>query len=135
MVEHRLLDYLVRTQQQRVRDREAERLRRREIDDQLELRGLLDGEIGGLRAFENLIYVSGGATKQVMVIRRVFHQTSKLDGLPVGVNAWQTMPGCKVDDEAPIGIVRWRARHKERISTLADDDPEGFGILSRCGVQ
>jgi hypothetical protein len=40
------LDDVVRPRQQRRRDREAERLRGLEVDDQLELRWLLDGEIG-----------------------------------------------------------------------------------------
>ena len=38
-----LLDHLIRSQQQRLRDREAERLRGFEVDDQLELRWLFDG--------------------------------------------------------------------------------------------
>jgi hypothetical protein len=50
LVEHALLDDLVRPQQERLRDRQAERLGGLEVDDQLELRGLLDGEVGGLCA-------------------------------------------------------------------------------------
>ena len=45
LVEHRLLDDLVRPQQQRLRDRAPERLGGLEIDDQLELRGLLDWQV------------------------------------------------------------------------------------------
>jgi hypothetical protein len=41
-----LLDYLVRPRQQRWRDREAERLGGFEVDDELELRRLLDGKVG-----------------------------------------------------------------------------------------
>jgi hypothetical protein len=44
----RSLDDLIRPQQQRRRDREAERLGRLEVDDQLELRWLLDGQAAGL---------------------------------------------------------------------------------------
>jgi hypothetical protein len=43
-VEHGLLDDLVRSPQHRRRDREAERLRGLEVNDQLELGGLLDGQ-------------------------------------------------------------------------------------------
>ena len=46
----RLLNHRVRAQQQRLRDREAERLGGLEIDEQLELRGLLDRKIRGLGA-------------------------------------------------------------------------------------
>jgi hypothetical protein len=46
LVEHGLLDDLVRSQQDRLRDCEAERLGRLHVDHQLELRGLLDGQVG-----------------------------------------------------------------------------------------
>jgi hypothetical protein len=42
------LDYLICPLEERLRDREAEGLRGLEVDHQLELRRLLDGEIGGL---------------------------------------------------------------------------------------
>jgi hypothetical protein len=45
---------LVRPQQQRLWDRKAERLGGLEIDDQFELRGLLDGEVGGFGTLEDL---------------------------------------------------------------------------------
>ncbi len=41
----RSFDYLIRAQQERWRDREAEGLRGLEVDDELEPRGLLDGQI------------------------------------------------------------------------------------------
>jgi hypothetical protein len=41
-----LLDHLIRAPQERRRDRQAERLGRLEVDHQLELRRLLDGQIG-----------------------------------------------------------------------------------------
>src|SRR5882724_10528645 len=45
-----LLDQLIRPPQERLRDRQAERLGRLEVDDELVLGGLLDGQVGGLRA-------------------------------------------------------------------------------------
>jgi hypothetical protein len=56
VVEHTLLDDLVRPLQQRLRDCEAERLGGLEVDDKLELRWLFDGKIGGLGALQDLIY-------------------------------------------------------------------------------
>ena len=41
-----LFDHLIRPQQERGRDREAEGLSGLEIDDEFELGGLLDGEVG-----------------------------------------------------------------------------------------
>jgi hypothetical protein len=52
-----LLDHLVGAQQQRRRDREAERLGGFEIDDELELGRLLDGEIRRSRTLEDLVDV------------------------------------------------------------------------------
>jgi len=48
--QHALLDQLVRPYQERLRNRESERLGGLEIDDQLERRRLLDGKVGGLGA-------------------------------------------------------------------------------------
>jgi hypothetical protein len=45
--EAQLLDDFVRPPQHRLRDRQPERLRGLEVDDQLEVRGLLDGQISG----------------------------------------------------------------------------------------
>src|SRR5215471_2294234 len=63
-----LLNNLIGPQQQRLRDGEAKRLGGLEIDNQLELGGLLDGEIGRLRAFQNLVHVDRRATKHVAEI-------------------------------------------------------------------
>jgi hypothetical protein len=60
LVEHVLLDDPVRPLQQCLRDCQAECLRRLEIDDQFELRGLLDREVGGFGAFEDLVHVGDG---------------------------------------------------------------------------
>jgi hypothetical protein len=49
MTSRRLIDHLVGPGEERLRDREAERLRGAEIDDQLDLRGLLNRQIGRLR--------------------------------------------------------------------------------------
>src|SRR2546425_8235113 len=48
LVEHALLDELIRPQQQRLRNRQPEGLGGLQVNHQLELRGLLDGEIGGV---------------------------------------------------------------------------------------
>jgi hypothetical protein len=46
---------LIRPTQDRLRNRHAERLRRLHVDDQLELGRLLDRQIGGLGALEDLL--------------------------------------------------------------------------------
>src|SRR5262249_15896348 len=63
LVEHRLSADLVRPPEHRWRDRQVERLGGLEIDDQLELRRLLDGQVGGFSALEDLVHIGGRATK------------------------------------------------------------------------
>ncbi len=52
-----LFNHLIRPLQERLRDRQADRLRGLEVDHQLELGGLLNREIGGLSALENFNYI------------------------------------------------------------------------------
>src|SRR5262245_24123630 len=60
-----LFDRLVGPQQNGLRDRQPERLRRLEVDHQLELGGLFDGEIGGLGALQDFVHVAGRASAKV----------------------------------------------------------------------
>src|SRR5215469_10553492 len=59
----RSLDHFIRPRQQRRRDRQAKRLGGLEVDDQLEGRRLLDRQIGGLGALEDLSRVSTDQAK------------------------------------------------------------------------
>jgi len=60
---YRLLNHLVGAHQHRSRHSEAQRLGGLEVDDQLEGRGLLDRQIGGLGALEDLSRVSTDQAK------------------------------------------------------------------------
>ena len=53
MVAARSFDHLVGAAEQRGREREPDRLGGLEVDDQLDFRGLLDRQVGGLVAFED----------------------------------------------------------------------------------
>src|SRR5205823_1981694 len=55
----RLSDYLVRLEEHARRDGEAERFGGLQVDHQIELHGLLHGQIGGLGAFEDLVHIGG----------------------------------------------------------------------------
>src|SRR6185295_18285009 len=55
------LDHLIRPLEERLGDRQAEGLGGLEVDDQLELGGLLDREIARLRVLEDLVHVGRGA--------------------------------------------------------------------------
>src|SRR6478752_9161845 len=60
-----LSDHPIRSRQHVGRNRQADLFCCLEIDDQVELCWLFDGQIGGLCALENLVHVSGGAAGQV----------------------------------------------------------------------
>src|SRR2546427_12236157 len=79
---HSLLDHLVRQDQERWWHRDPERLGGLEIDDQLELHRLLDGQVSGLAALQNLVHVGGGAPVEIGVIRAVAHEAASLRDLP-----------------------------------------------------
>src|SRR5215468_6582608 len=65
------VDDLIRPQQQRLRDGEPERLGGLEVDDQRELRGLLDRQVTGLGALEDLVDIDSGAPPQISEVRTV----------------------------------------------------------------
>ena len=54
-----LFDYLIRPREHIRWNRQADLLRRLQVDDELELYRLLHGEIGGLSAFQDLVHVGG----------------------------------------------------------------------------
>src|SRR5262249_61378044 len=64
-----LLDHLVRPEQHGLRNCQADLLGSFKINHQLELRRLLDGEVGGLGAFEDFVDVSGGTAGPVEGVR------------------------------------------------------------------
>src|SRR5262249_47082234 len=65
-----LFDHLIRSQQYRLWDVEADRLRSLEVNEQLEFGRLLDWEVGWLCALEKLVHIRCRAPKQVRQIGR-----------------------------------------------------------------
>src|SRR5262249_30440918 len=80
----RSVDHLVRPQQQRGRDREAERLGGLHVDDEIKFRGLLDGQVSGLGALEDLVNVGRGTPKQLSAARSIRHETADNDKFAEG---------------------------------------------------
>src|SRR5215207_6089209 len=83
-------DHLVGLRLKRERNGEAERACRLEIDDQLELGGPLDGQVGGFRALQDLVDIGRGLPVHMRVARPVGHQAAGLDELAVRMHARQT---------------------------------------------
>src|SRR5215813_3512170 len=78
LVEHGLLDHLVRPQQQRLRNGQSESLGRFHVDDKLELRRLLDRKVAGSRASQDFVYVPRRPPPQICKIRTVGHEAARL---------------------------------------------------------
>jgi hypothetical protein len=87
---HQLFYELVGAQQERLRNRQDERLGGRQVDDEFELGRLLDREVGRLRPAQNLVDIVGGAPKLIWPICYIGHQTSGFDELPDSVHGRQS---------------------------------------------
>ena len=57
-------DHPVRAQPQRLRDLDAERLRRPEVDDEVVLLDLVDGQVGRILSLQDPVHVAGGPATQ-----------------------------------------------------------------------
>src|SRR5215831_11676847 len=73
-----LFNNLVGPQQERPRDRQPKRLRRLEVDDQLELRGLLHREFAWLSPIQDLIHIRSGTSPPVCEARPVGHEAASV---------------------------------------------------------
>src|SRR5580765_5768049 len=68
-------DDFVRPSQHIRRNRQADLFCRFQIDDELELLWLLNWQVSGLRALQDLVHVGGGATVQVAKAHGVGHES------------------------------------------------------------
>ncbi len=69
-----LFDHSIRPREKLRRYRKALLLSRLQVDDQLKLCRLLNRKVTGLRALEDLVYVSGCSAEQILKIRAVGHE-------------------------------------------------------------
>src|SRR5262249_21190401 len=83
-------NHLIDAGEQRGRQFETERLGGRKIDDEIELRGLLDRDVARLRAAQDLVDIIGGASILVRDAWSIGHQTSRFDILPQTVHRRQS---------------------------------------------
>src|SRR5215831_12558945 len=82
-------DHLVSAREQCRGNFETERSRSLEIDDEFDLRWLLDGQIGGLCTLQNFIHVGRCATVLVGDIWSVAYEPAIFDMLAITINRRQ----------------------------------------------
>jgi hypothetical protein len=74
-----LPDHLGRLEEEGWRNRQTELLGRLEIDDQLERRRLLDGQISRLDSFEQFIDIIGGTFETLRIVGGIRQEAAGLD--------------------------------------------------------
>jgi len=115
------IDHLIRPQQQRRRDRQAERLGGLEVDDEFEFRWLLYRKISRLLALENFGHVLAGSPVYVGNVSPVSHQATRFGEFPVHRHGWQTVLHRKIGDTASVEIEEGaRLKQKSSHSTTGD---------------
>src|SRR5713226_4542022 len=101
------LNYLVRSLQQSLRDRQPERLRRLKVDDQLELGGLLDGQIRRLRP---LVHKYSCATEHIVKVRSIRCRASGGHKVPLLARHWVARLESKGRHCGSVGVEEGRGR-------------------------
>src|SRR4029077_9935520 len=93
-----LFDHLVGLREQLCRHVEAKHLRSLEIDDEFEFRGLLNGKVRRLCAFQDFIYELCCATIELSPIYSVRHQSTCFRKISTAENGWQPSLCCEIGD-------------------------------------
>src|SRR5216683_1870815 len=92
-------------------DGQAERLRGLEVDNQFERSGLLDGQVGGPGALENLVDVASGTSLHLGSIYSIGHEAAWLNKDPELIDCRDPMRGRKIDDGLSMQEHEGRRRH------------------------
>src|SRR5438552_3273495 len=127
------MDHFVRPLQQGLGNRQPERLGRLEVDDQLELRRLFHGKVGGLGAFEDFVHVGSGAPELSDEIDSVRQQQSGLGVLPEKVDAGQPMLHRQVSDLLPARPGHTATEDQKRARAASGHRNEGALDVSGGG--
>src|SRR5947209_6016852 len=115
------------------RDRKPKSLRGLEVDQELELRDLLYGEVGRPHTAENLVHVDGGAAPGVRRVVVVAHQTPGFHEMPSLNQGRQPVRNGQLGDALSLGDEGWGAEHEHRLRAASGHSREGaFQLGSLC---
>src|SRR5713101_3294179 len=96
--QHALLNHLIRTHQQRRRDRQPECLRGLQIDDEVELCRLLHGQVCRLGALQDSVNVDCSTSFHLGSIYSIGHEATWLDEILELIDCGDPVRGRKIDD-------------------------------------
>src|SRR6266567_3186222 len=123
------MNYFVRPRQQRGRDRQAQGLGRLEVDHQLELGGLLDGQIGRLGPLQDLVHVDRGTSLHLGSIDSIRHEAAWLNKHLELIDCGDPMRGRKIDDGLSMHEHEgWRRHHYTPVVILLHAEESGSQI-------
>jgi hypothetical protein len=126
----RLLDHLVRPEQQRRRDGQPEGLRRLQVDDELELGGLLDREVARLGALQDLIDLGGGPPEVLPSVGPVRHEATGLRVLLHRIHRRQAALCRQLHDPCSVGEEHISPEGDECASPVFGHCREGTGEIA-----
>src|SRR6266852_1228654 len=129
-VVERSFDHLIRPLQERRGDGQAERLRGLEVDNQFERSGLLDGQVGGPGALENLVDVASGTSLHLGSIYSIGHEAAWLNKHLELIDCGDPMRGRKIDDGLSMHEHKgWRHHHYSLVVILFHAEESGSQVL------
>src|SRR6516162_9905135 len=95
-------DYLIGLEEERRGDGQAQFLRGLQVDDQLELHGLLHGQVGGLGTLQDLIHIPGYALELVRTAHPIADEAARLHKWPDAVHGRQAARGRELDEPPAV---------------------------------
>src|SRR5215470_5792019 len=95
-----------------------------DVDDQLELGGLLHGEVAGLSALENPVHVSRRASKDLGITRPVGDQASRLDESPLFEHGGHPISERQLGEAVPGGDEPRIVDDQKSIDLFLEDSSE-----------
>src|SRR5436190_14090041 len=126
------LDDLIRLRQHVRRNRETNLLCCSHIDDELEFRRLLYGQVSGLPSFQDLIYIGCGTPEHGWIVGRVRHEAPRIHELTVRIYRRKAPSGSKVNDLCLMSEQELVSDDEEATRPLPGDRCEwGFEFLGR----
>src|SRR2546425_1551714 len=128
-----LLEHLISSAQNRLRNRETQRLRGLEIDGELEGGRTFDRQVAGLGALQDPINVARGAPEHRVDVGAIGHEAAILHVILELVDRGQAIFGGQLDQLPVMDVEVRRGEYLDGPDALALGRAEGVLVLSRPG--